>query len=151
FFDGNELPIGASNIVFDPILNTATFTPATPLLEDTYRVELVGTGPFALTDVQGVRLDGEFRGYPSGDGFPGGDFVGFFAVQIAPRVTGVVARTTGVSTALDSQFPPGPSFILPTPPTAVDVTFSEMVTIPVGSFRLTAVGPDLVFGSADDL
>jgi subtilisin-like proprotein convertase family protein/methionine-rich copper-binding protein CopC len=155
---GNLIPI--ASLTFDAgtnrttnTENTATLIPAISLPDDVYTLTLLGFGSDAITDIDGVRLDGEFgsRGYPSGNGLPGGNFVATFAVQEAPRVTKVVAKDLTTTTSLDSTFPPAQAFRLPTPPTSIEVTFSEIVTIPVGSFRLTGVGPDRVFGSVDDI
>ncbi len=133
--------------------NTATLVPAISLPDDVYTLTLLGFGSEAITDIDGIRLDGEFglTGYPSGNGLPGGNFVATFAVQEAPRITKVVARTPTDTTALDSTFPPAQAFRLDSPPTSIEATFSEVVTVPPSAFRLFASGADKVFGSADDV
>jgi len=54
--------------------------------DDTYRVQLVGTGAVAIRDTNGNALDGEnFGSLPSGDGSAGGNFAATFTVT-APMV-----------------------------------------------------------------
>ncbi len=60
------------------------------LPNDQYQIVLVGTGSSVLLDPQGNALDGENIGatgqlpLPSGDGFPGGDFVVEFTIDTNP-------------------------------------------------------------------
>lgn len=173
---GTVVPI--SSLTFEPGINrttntenTVTIVPSVTLPDGDYQLTLLGFGSDAITDIDGVRLDGEFpgrqapcagtnpprpctvasSGYDSGNGLPGGNFVATFAVQEAPRITRVIARNATATTALDSDFPPASTFRLSSPPTIVEVTFTEAVNTPLGSFRLTAAGADRLFDTSDDV
>lgn len=80
FGDGNDVAIVATSITV-PGANpqSAIFTVAAALADDTYQVTLLGNGGTAIMDLGGNALDGEYPGsFPSGNGAAGGDFqVGF--------------------------------------------------------------------------
>lgn len=90
FGDGNENPVVAASIDV-PAANTqsAVFDfGATPLADDRYQLQLLGSGPSTILDLDANALDGEFSGaFPSGDGTAGGDFVAEFTVM-APVASG---------------------------------------------------------------
>jgi hypothetical protein len=93
FGDGNEVAINPVSVTV-PAANpmTAVFDMSTTMIvNDTYRVTLVGTGPATIQDLDGNSLDGEFSGtFPSGDGTAGGDFVADFdVVGIEPTLTSI--------------------------------------------------------------
>jgi hypothetical protein len=89
FNDGNETAITAASITV-PAANTqsAIFDlGAMALVDDSYQVSLLGSGPSLILDLDANALDGEFAGtFPSGDGTEGGNFQSEFALM-AP-VTG---------------------------------------------------------------
>lgn len=83
FSDGNEEQITAAGItVSGTNAKSATFDlSGVPLVDDTYRVRLLGSGPSVILDLDANALDGEFSGSsPSGDGTQGGDFEARFTV-----------------------------------------------------------------------
>ena len=89
YTEGNETIVSPSlPINFDMEKNEAFFDLAGQVLpDDLYRVILKGSGSQVMTDLDGIRLDGEFdrfQGFPSGDGLPGGDFILEFAVDRVP-------------------------------------------------------------------
>jgi len=80
FGNGNDVVITATTIAV-PGANpqSAIFTVAAALADDTYQVRLLGDGGTVIMDLDGNALDGEYPGsFPSGNGVAGGDFqVGF--------------------------------------------------------------------------
>lgn len=86
FSEGNETQITATNITTTAM--TATFgLSGVTLADDTYRVQLFGSGASIVMDLDANALDGEFRGtFPSGDDVAGGDFEAMFS--LATPVTG---------------------------------------------------------------
>jgi len=87
FGDGNETPVVATSITTSPGMTpmTATFDlTGTALVDDTYRVRLLGDGASVILDIDANALDGEFSGgFPSGDGAQGGDFEATFTLTTA--------------------------------------------------------------------
>lgn len=88
FADGNEMSIVPSAVTV-PLANPSSVRfelTGVASIADTYRVRIVGTGPASVQDVNGRVLDGELlpRGFPSGDGAQGGDFVATFVVGGTP-------------------------------------------------------------------
>jgi hypothetical protein len=87
FGDGNEVQIAATAI-FVPMTNprSAVFNlTGVVLVDDTYRIRLMGLGPSLVMDLGANALDGEFMGtLPSGDGTAGGNFSAAFEVA-TPR------------------------------------------------------------------
>jgi hypothetical protein len=84
FAEGNEVGIVPSAVTV-PLTNASSVRfelTGVASIADTYRVRIVGTGPASVQDVSGRVLDGELlsRGFPSGDGVQGGDFVATFVV-----------------------------------------------------------------------
>jgi hypothetical protein len=89
FGDGNEVNVVATSITV-PGANpqSAIFTVAAALADDTYQVRLLGNGGTVIMDLDGNALDGEYPGaFPSGDGTAGGDFQSSFSVT-TPIVIG---------------------------------------------------------------
>jgi hypothetical protein len=170
---GNETPVdiligcGLDDTVGTPF--TVCITPAVPLAEDLYRLTLRAT---LITDVDGVRLDGEFpgrnvntsplTGYPTGDGQPGGDFVTEFQIGRPPQVESIrvvdgrsavlPTPTLGPPRGVDADFFPDESeFKIENPPTLIEVKFTRPVTVPdANTFQVSAYGPDGQFDTADD-
>lgn len=84
FGDGNEIPVAAASISAPTMTPTsATFElGGTVLPDDTYRVQLLGSGASLILDTDANALDGEFSGtFPSGNGIQGGDFSATFVVR----------------------------------------------------------------------
>ncbi len=77
FDDGDDMPVTAASITV-PGANpqSAVFSlSGITLVDDLYRVRLLGTGASVIMDLDANALDGEFAGvYPSGNGAAGGDF-----------------------------------------------------------------------------
>jgi hypothetical protein len=89
FGNGNDVNVVATTITV-PAANpqSAIFTVAAALADDTYQVTLVGNGATAVMDLGGNALDGEYPGsFPSGNGAAGGDFQVRFTVT-SPVVIG---------------------------------------------------------------
>ena len=84
FGDGNETPITATSITTPATTpRSATFDlTGVTLPDDTYRVQLFGSGASIIMDLDANALDGEFAGtFPSGDGMEGGDFEASFSLN----------------------------------------------------------------------
>jgi len=83
FSDGNEVPITAAAIT-TPGTNPTSATislSGVALADDTYQVNLLGSGPSMILDLNANALDGEFSGaFPSGNSTQGGNFVATFVV-----------------------------------------------------------------------
>ena len=90
FGDGDDIAIAAAS-VSAPGANprSAVFSlNGITLVDDTYRVRLLGTGASIIMDLDANALDGEFSGaFPSGNGVEGGDFAAQFTMM-APVVLG---------------------------------------------------------------
>jgi len=84
FGDGNEKMIAASDIT--TTARSATLHLAgVALVDDTYRVRLIGTGASIIMDLDANALDGEFpAAFPSGDDAAGGDFEARFSLAVQP-------------------------------------------------------------------
>ena len=84
FADGNEVSITATDITtpaMTPMSATFDLSGMT-LADDTYRVQLLGSGASVILDIDANALDGEFSGaFPSGDGTQGGNFEADFIVE----------------------------------------------------------------------
>ncbi|MGI9203135.1 MAG: Ig-like domain-containing protein [Woeseiaceae bacterium] len=83
FGDGNETAIVAASVsVPGTNPSTAVFDlTGVTLADETYQVQLLGSGPSIIMDLDANALDGEFSGaFPSGDGTAGGDFTATFSV-----------------------------------------------------------------------
>ncbi len=67
-----------SGFSYDVSSHVATWTLAQPIGADRVQIHLASTGPYAVTDLSGNPLDGEWTdhvsAFPSGDGQAGGDF-----------------------------------------------------------------------------
>lgn len=89
FADGNEVAITPAGVSVgaSPMSAVMDLT-GVAMLDDTYRVSLLGTAPNAIMDLDTNALDGEFSGlFPSGNGTAGGDFNAQFVVA-TPVVIG---------------------------------------------------------------
>jgi hypothetical protein len=89
FGDANATNVVATSITV-PGANpqSAVFTVAAALADDTYQVRLLGNGATVIMDLDGNALDGEYPGsFPSGNGAAGGDFQARFSVT-TPIVIG---------------------------------------------------------------
>ncbi|GEM_PF-3235789 len=176
---GPEQPVNILH-AFDPATDTLTITPAQSLGDGRYRLELRGAGGEGLTDLDGVRLDGEFpgsqsvcqgtplpspctdpaTGYSSGDGLPGGNFVSEFTVGEPPRVESVTVTdgradpvvVLGPPRGVDADFFPSvPEFRIDNPPTSIVVEFRKDVIVPTAStFQVFSYGVDGQPLTADD-
>ncbi len=86
FGDGNEVVITPTSITTPattPMSATMDIA-AAALGDDTYRVQLFGSGASMILDIDANALDGEFSGgFPSGDGTEGGNFSAQFVVATA--------------------------------------------------------------------
>jgi hypothetical protein len=86
FGDGNETQIAAADITTPsntPMSATFDLSGVT-LLDDTYRISLLGSGASVILDIDANALDGEFSGsFPSGDGTAGGNFESTFSISTA--------------------------------------------------------------------
>jgi hypothetical protein len=93
FGDGNEVDIVPVSVTV-PLANpmTAVFDMSTTtIVNDSYRVTLIGTGPATIQDLNANSLDGEYSGsFPSGDGTAGGNFQAEFEVAgIEPTLSSI--------------------------------------------------------------
>ncbi|MBM4050348.1 MAG: hypothetical protein FJ279_35070, partial [Planctomycetes bacterium] len=90
-------------VLYNAATDTATFTPSAALTHGEYAASLdARTG--GITDAAGNRLDGEFLGaFPSGNGTPGGDFLGTFRLAAPPtNPDNVSVSTEGAQGNADS-------------------------------------------------
>ena len=74
------------------------------MVDDTYRIRLLGNGGSVIMDLDGNALDGEFGGaFPSGNNVAGGDFVSQFVIAtpvvIGPTLDQIQAVVFDVSCA----------------------------------------------------
>ncbi|MFO0956696.1 MAG: hypothetical protein U0800_04415 [Isosphaeraceae bacterium] len=165
------------------------------LPNDIYQLKVLGNGADVVRDTDGNSLDGENldangvqQPLPSGDGFPGGDFVMSFTVNsnkptiVAGSVkldpnsdsNNPLDSITSVTTPtfigqITDVFPPanpqsGQTVTIRIAPDGVNFDPRYTITgttLPQGNFKLTEtnalpnspvnVGPDGIFGTADDL
>jgi hypothetical protein len=101
FTDGNEtvvVPTAITTPAVTPMSATMDIA-AAMLADDTYRVELFGTGASIILDIDANALDGEYSGtFPSGDGTGGGNFSADFEVATPPSNATLDAIQTNVFT-----------------------------------------------------
>lgn len=118
FVEGNEIPVTAGSITApgsNPMSAVFDLTSVT-LVDDTYRVRLLGSGGSMILDLGANALDGEYLGaFPSGNGLQGGDFSATFMlstpVPLGPTLDAIQAN---VFTPLCSGCHTGPtSTVLP--------------------------------------
>lgn len=175
FFDGNDvfLQEADGSIKWDPSRRTATFEPATELMNGYYLIELDGT-PGGITSQHGRLLDGEYRnthiaGYasphgwevsPSGDGLPGSDYRAAFVISAPELVVdvhaAVIAEDAGSSAATatitrryaDLSSPVVVTLAVSDP---TEASAPATVTIPAGqssvSFAIDALDDDRLDGA----
>ncbi|MCI0516628.1 MAG: hypothetical protein L0Y45_02225 [Woeseiaceae bacterium] len=180
FDDGNEVSIGAASVAV-PMANpnSAVFDlGGTALSDDTYRVRLLGDGPFLILDLGANALDGEYAGtFPSGDGNQGGNFEVVFTVMrpviMGPTLDEIQSAVFGPTCSNGGCHSGGGATL----PTAMDLTssqasFDNLVNVPSlqaqGEIRVVpgdadasyliqklegtaAVGARMPFGSPDPL
>ncbi len=87
FGDGNEAAVTAAAVTTPAVSPTSATFDLTGIAmpDDTYRVQLLGSGASVILDIDANALDGEFSGtFPSGDDTEGGDFVATFTVTTPP-------------------------------------------------------------------
>jgi hypothetical protein len=136
FTDGNETAIPAASITLGANGRSAIVDlGGATLVDDTYQVRLLGSGPSMIMDLDANALDGEFSGlFPSGNGAQGGDFVAVFSVQ-----TGIVAGFTldeiqtqvfDPSCAFCHSGPAGPSLPGGLDLSDADASFTNLVDMP---------------------
>jgi hypothetical protein len=161
FFDGNDTFVAATNdqIVWNPMLFSATLTPIAPLLDGYYLIELDGTAS-GIAATNGRLLDGEYRdtniaGFeslhgwnmsPSGDGLPGGSYRAMFVVAtptLQMQLTsdtisenGGLAATTGIVTRLNTDLS-APLIVTLSSNDTSEATVPLTVTIPANRISAT--------------
>ena len=137
FGNGNDVTLFTTTLSF-PNSTTALLDLATiPLLDELFRLRLVGTGARKILAADGLTMDGEFTGtFPSGDGLEGGDFVMFF------RGTTTVESMT-----------PAPGSTVSAPATVVVGLSDDALPATVGaaSFRIVRSGGDANFSSGNEV
>lgn len=133
FGDGNEVAIAPASVTV-PLANpmTAVFDMSTAtMVNDTYRVTLVGTGAATIQDLDANSVDGEFAGaFPSGDGTAGGNFMAEFQVAgIEPTLASI---QDNVFTPICSGCHTGQGGTLPSSMdlTSVTASFMALVNVP---------------------
>lgn len=154
FSDGNETQIPATAIEV-PVTNQRSARldiSGVALVNDTYRVRLLGTGPSIVMDIDANALDGEFEGtFPSGDGVAGGDFVATFSLEVpasGATLDEIQASVFSVSCALSGCHigPAGDSLPSGMDLTEADASFASLVgqaSLQTPSvLRVTAGDPD---------
>jgi hypothetical protein len=101
FNDGNESVI-APTAITTPAMTPMSATmniAAAALADDTYRVDILGSGASVLLDIDANALDGEFTGtFPSGNGSAGGDFSAVFEITTPPSSATLSAIQANVFT-----------------------------------------------------
>jgi len=137
FGNGNDVTLFATTLSFPDSRTVELDLSAIPLLDELFRLRLVGTGAKHITATDGIALDGEFNGsFPSGNGTEGGDFIMFF------RGTTTVEAMTPAPGATVSA------------PGAVVVTLSDDVdpaTVNAATFRILRAGGDVNFGNQNEV
>ena len=135
FNDGNEIAITAASITVPAANNqTAIFDlGAMTLVDDSYQVSLLGSGPSLILDLDANALDGEFAGtFPSGDGTAGGNFQSEFTLTTpGPTLDDIQAAVFG-PTCSNAGCHSGPSGnLLPSGMdlTSADASFANLVGI----------------------
>ena len=152
FTDGDEVQITAAAITAGANMKSARFDlSGVVLVDDTYRLRLLGTGPSILMDLEANALDGEFIGaFPSGDGAQGGDFEAVFTVQTgispAPTLDEIQAQLIGPSCSGCHRGPTSTSLPSGLDLSDADASFANLV----GVESLQVMGTALVEpGDAD--
>jgi len=151
FNDGNETPITAIGITTTPTSATFDLT-GIALANDTYRVQLFGSGASIIMDLDANALDGEFSGtFPSGDDTAGGDFTATFSLEspisaatLDALQTSLFAPTCAVSGCHSG--PAGGALPAGMDLSSADASFASLVGIASlqqpGLLRVTANDPD---------
>ncbi len=79
FGDGNEVSVTPNSVSLTSSTTATMDLAGATLVDDTYRVTLVGTGASAMQDGNGNDIDGD------NDGSVGGDFTSTFGVSLLPQ------------------------------------------------------------------
>ena len=154
FGDGNEVSITAASIAV-PMANSSSGIfdlTGIALADETYQVQLLGSGPSTILDLDANALDGEFSGtFPSGDGTSGGDFAAVFTVatpvlmgptldEIQAAVFGPTCSVGGCHSGGGAQLPGSMDL------TSAQASFDNLVNIEseqvAGTFRVLPADPD---------
>lgn len=152
FADGNETQIIAASIsVPGNNQRSAVFDlTGVNLVDDTYRIRLLGGGASFIMDLDANALDGEFGGaFPSGNGIAGGDFQATFnisaAVVIGPtldQIQAVVFTPTCATASCHGSNNPPAGLSLGN----ADTSFAELVGVASSQnaaiLRVAANDPD---------
>jgi len=150
FGDGNEVDITPVSVTV-PLANpmTAVFDMSTTtMVNDTYRVTLVGTGPATIQDLDANSLDGEFSGsFPSGDGTEGGNFLADFEVAgVEPTLQSIQDNVFTPTCSGCHSGPQGNPLPAGLDLTSLSMSFTALVNAPsteVGALNLVEPGdPD---------
>lgn len=133
-FDGSEAPIAAFSIT-TPTAQSAAFSLAgVTLVDDLYRIQLLGTGGSVISDLDNNALDGDYFGqFPTGDGTAGGDFDVQFTIAapvvVQPTLTSiqqlVFAPTCATATCHSGALPDGDLDL-----SNATTSFMELVGVP---------------------
>jgi hypothetical protein len=137
FGNGNDVTLFTTTLSFPDSRTALLDLSGIPLLDEIFRLRLVGTGARKILAADGLTMDGEFTGtFPSGDGTEGGDFTMFFR------------GTTSVE-----SMTPAPGTTVTAPGTVV-VTLSDDVdpqTVGPATFRIVRSGGDTNFSSGNEV
>ncbi len=151
FVDGNEVQIVATSISV-PGTNprSAVFDlTGVALVDDTYRVRLLGSGPSMILDLDANALDGEYFGaFPSGNATQGGDFAARFTVVPGPTLDDIQAAVFSPSCATVNCHTGPTSTTLPSglDLSSADASFANLVGVSslqqIAILRVVAGDPD---------
>jgi hypothetical protein len=153
FGDGDEASITAASITTSPAtapMNATFDLTGIALVDDTYRVRLLGDGASIILDIDANALDGEFSGtFPSGDGTQGGDFEASFTLTTAvagPTLDEIQAAVFTPQCAGCHSGPTSNSLPAGMDLSDADASFSALVGVPSvqepALNRVTAGDPD---------
>jgi len=133
FGDGDEVAVVADAITTPATTPmSATFDlGAAVLSDDTYRVQLLGSGASVILDIGANALDGEFSGaFPSGNGTAGGDFAANFMVQAPVTLDQIQARVFDQSCSGCHSGPTSTSLPSGMNLSTADDSFAALVGVP---------------------
>jgi hypothetical protein len=133
FSDGNEELITPASVALSGINPRIALMDLSGVsaVEDVYQISLLVSGPNMILGINGLALDGEYRGgFPSGDGTEGGDFVVEFEVQgIQPSLASIQNNIfTPICSGCHSG-PPGPNLPAGMDLSSANASFSSLVNI----------------------
>ena len=133
-FDGSETPIAAFSITTPTTQSAAFSLTGVTLVDDRYRIQLLGNGGSVITDLDNNALDGEYLGrFPTGDGTAGGDFDVQFTIStpvvLQPTLDSiqqlVLSPTCATANCHSGPMPRGSLDL-----TSADTSFMELVGVP---------------------